>query len=509
MEDHDRMPESSIQSDRANISRIVAQMLDAEQISEEDRTWLEQRLREDDRALQDYLRLVDLDARLRWANRSGPSQADVKSQDALKSSISAAISKSDYRQEKSDTPGEVHSGHTTVSPSQRPRTKRADPHRSEMDSSPAQHRRLWAIAGSVAVAMLVLLTVQSRMEPGPGGTLTQSAGAKWAGSPEEIEVGEDLGTGRLTLIEGVAEIALPDDTRLIVEGHSTFELVSPGRVLLERGNLSVFVGPDTTGYTVDTPDARVRDLSTAFQVNVGRDGTEVHVIEGEVVASGTHSPNDQQVNNLHLLYRDAVFFSRTDGSVKPVEFEGEQLKFSGEMPLTAIPRKVSGDIRVLEHPPASVEVGEFEHDDEMYLFLEQSGAIIEKTIYADRNAKGEVADKVGNMNMEVAAGTCVNSYLLHFDPQINSARVPMNRVSGTVTFRTPIIGLFTRGVGLLESDRQLCSPETKYTDQWIGRRSLDAQDFVAFSPDRKTLIVNLQANTTADQIRIVTMNEFQ
>ncbi len=509
MEDHDRMPESSIESNRANMSRIVAQMLDAEQISEEDRTWLERRLREDDRALQDYLRLVDLDARLRWANRSGRSPADATSQDALKSSISAAISESDFRHDELEAPSQLHSSHTTRSRSQSRRTKRSDPQLSSMDGGPGQPRRLWAIAGSVAVAMLVLLSVLNRSEYGPAGTLTQSAGAKWAGSSEEIAVGEDLGTGRLTLIEGVAEIALPDDTRLIVEGHSTFELVAPGRVLLERGNLSVFVGPDTTGYTVDTPDARVRDLSTAFQVNVGRDGTEVHVIEGEVVASGTHAPNDQRVDNLHLLYRDAVFFSRTDGSVKPVEFEGEQLKFSGEMPLTAIPRKVSGDIRVLEQPPASVEVGEFEHDDEMYLFLEQSGAIIEKTIYADRNAKGEIADKVGNMNMEVAAGTCVNSYLLHFDPQINSASVPMNRVSGTVTFRTPIIGLFTRGVGLLESDRQLCNSETKYTDQGIGRRSLDTEDFVSFSPDRKTLIVNLRANTTADQIRIVTMNEFQ
>ncbi len=175
-------------------------------------------------------------------------------------------------------------------------------------------------------------------------------------------------------------------------------------------------------------------------------GTEVHVIDGAVVAHGTHHAADRKDDSLlYLTEREAIRFNRDDGRIDAINFVGEQLKLhgnSGTSSLSAIPMAVTGDIRCLDHPPNSVVVGDFEHDGQMYLFLEQSDISVGPTIYADRNSFGEIAKVQGNINMKIPAGARVNSYLLHFDPTTKRSNDRLHRVSGTITFRSPIIGVY-------------------------------------------------------------------
>ena len=508
MEGTSDMSGSKDPNQEKTVASMVARMLDSEQFSPEDRGWLEQKLREDDDALQEYLKLVDLDARLRWACRGGRSPIQVD------------------RSVVATTDGQTGSDGQTGVASARPAGASPFGQRtsSAFEESPARATKpLWhpyarsrraktygLIATSVAVLLLVFFGRQLVADRDVMGTLTQTAAAEWGEPFIDIAPGEKIKPGQMKLKAGVAEITLRDDTRLIIEGPSVFEVVSTGKAFLKRGNLSVFVGAETTGFTVDTPDSRVVDLSTAFQVDVCHLGTEVHVLEGEVVASRIReSAEAPEAEKIHLSNRDAIRFNRRNPRIVPIEFVGERLKLHGDSLLSAIPRAVTGDIRCLDRPPTSIAVGEYEHDDEMFLFLEQSNAVLERTIYADRNSRGQVATLHGNQDMELTAGMRVTSYLLHFDPTTDRPDDPMNRVSGTVTFRSPIIAVFTSNVGLYESDKQLSSELTRYVNdgETLGPRGLDALDFVSFSPNRKTLIVNLQANRAADQIRIITMDD--
>jgi len=473
-------------------------------------------LRDDDDALRCYLEMMDLDARIRWAYRGElrpPLTADPSTtgSELTGSEPAGAGSKS------SGCPA-------GAAIRQYPHSEAEHSSRNRSDDSPQSTDVVlpldsnWlrtvalGIAVSAAAMLLVWFSIRGVSRSGTVGMLAQSAGAQWQVPHAALAVGELIPKGQISLLAGVAEITLYDDTRLILEGPVSLEVVSANEIFVNHGTVSVFAGPKASGYTVNTPDARVVDLSTAFMVRVAERGTEVHVIEGEVVANGTRSSADTKSSGdagdsdkLHLAVRDAVRFNRDTGTVTAIDFVGEQLKLHRNAPLSAIPLGVTGDIRCLEHPPASVVVGEFEHDHQMVLFLEGSNVVLSRTIYADRGSGGEIAAKDGNINMEIPAGARVTSYLLHFDPTTDRTDDPMKRVSGTVTFRSPIVGVFASGAGLYDSDKLLSSDKTRYRGTG-GARGLDGLDFVSFSPDRRTIIVNFQANRAADQIRIVTMN---
>jgi hypothetical protein len=117
--------------------------------------------------------------------------------------------------------------------------------------------------------------------------LEKSVAAVWGGERGQVKEIARFSRGEQVLETGYAELRMDSGVTLVIEGPAHFDLVSPSKVLLHSGNLSARVPEEAIGFQVDTPTARVVDLGTEFCLNVSEDGeTEVHVIEGQVEATG-------------------------------------------------------------------------------------------------------------------------------------------------------------------------------------------------------------------------------
>ena len=139
----------------------------------------------------------------------------------------------------------------------------------------------------------------------------------------------------------------------------------------------------------------------------------------------------------------------------------------------------------------------------------RAGSFIRIMRDAGLNQEDRQKQTVGYYEGLLNAGSRVTSYLLHYDPTTRSNRDAYHRVSGTITFRSPIDCVFLNPIGLFESDERFGSKGTVYFrgERLADNRAVEHSDMVSFSPDGRTLILSLQANSSADQIRIIMLNE--
>lgn len=101
----------------------------------------------------------------------------------------------------------------------------------------------------------------------------------------EVTSGQRLGHGTHEIGSGTVELLTDRGARLVIEAPAMFSFSSAQRLRLERGRLSADVPPSAHGFTVVTATGEVVDLGTRFGVDAdARDGSEVHVFEGEVIA---------------------------------------------------------------------------------------------------------------------------------------------------------------------------------------------------------------------------------
>jgi len=167
----------------------------------------------------------------------------------------------------------------------------------------------WLEFSPAVIAALVLITLGFAMakrwgEPSPVpiadrrvtndtesfATLQSTAGTIWRGSESPTALGSRLMPGTLQLLAGVAEIQFDSGARILLEGPATLTLQTAMRGFLETGQLVARVPPQATGFTIETPRAKIIDLGTEFGVRVQPDGDlEVHVFEGTVDLATTEA----------------------------------------------------------------------------------------------------------------------------------------------------------------------------------------------------------------------------
>ena len=161
-----------------------------------------------------------------------------------------------------------------------------------------------AVATLTVVCWLVFLYVfvprhNSRQVAEPGAlpdpavaVITGSHAAMWAGQDTENRDGQQLYRGdELQLDDGLAEIIFRTGVHVVVEGPAVLQLSSLSEFRLDQGAVSVKVPEAATGFTVNTPVARVVDLGTEFGVAVAEDSgaSDVHVFVGKVRLEETRS----------------------------------------------------------------------------------------------------------------------------------------------------------------------------------------------------------------------------
>ena len=135
-----------------------------------------------------------------------------------------------------------------------------------------------------------------------------------------LSQGMRLGAGMLELDHGLAEITFDSGAELTLEGPARLQLDSDNMANLAAGRASAHVPEPARGFVIHTPSSYIRDLGTAFAVDVRDDHqTDLHVLEGEVEVSATSrsAVNPPQI----LRQREAVRLAA--GHMVPISFRAD------------------------------------------------------------------------------------------------------------------------------------------------------------------------------------------
>lgn len=112
--------------------------------------------------------------------------------------------------------------------------------------------------------------------------LIRTVDARWDHNTEAVRVGSALEPGWLRLKSGLAQVVFYSGARVVIEGPAELQLVSPTEANCPTGRLLVEVPEPARGFRLETDQLNVLDLGTAFGINATRTRTEVHVFQGKV-----------------------------------------------------------------------------------------------------------------------------------------------------------------------------------------------------------------------------------
>jgi hypothetical protein len=112
--------------------------------------------------------------------------------------------------------------------------------------------------------------------------LIRAVDARWGPSTVSVRVGSALEPGWLRLESGLAQVVFYSGARVVMEGPAELQLVSSTGANCPMGRLLVEVPEPARGFRLKTDQLEVVDLGTAFGINAARGRSEVHVFNGEV-----------------------------------------------------------------------------------------------------------------------------------------------------------------------------------------------------------------------------------
>jgi len=117
-------------------------------------------------------------------------------------------------------------------------------------------------------------------------TSLDDAGGRCGKSP--LIHGLRLTYGLLELDHGLMEITLDSGVELTLEGPARLQLESANRARLDVGRASAEVPEQARGFVLHTPSSYIRDLGTAFAVEVrNARETDLYVLKGDVEVAAT------------------------------------------------------------------------------------------------------------------------------------------------------------------------------------------------------------------------------
>lgn len=330
--------------------------------------------------------------------------------------------------------------------------------------------------------------------------VAQSVGARLPDG-SLIEIDRQLGRESIEISGGLVRLDFEHGAAMTVEGPAKFELRDEMNVYLEEGVATFQVPESAKGFRVDTEDAEVIDLGTAFGLSrrAGED-TEVCVFEGEVEVEGQRIKAGEAVS------------ARLGNELRESPFQ--TAVYENAWPVTSGVLQTTGMMRFVSPGPGFVP-GKFEDDNHITVFLERREVITGGPVRIDLADPGEYRKLRRQAEGPVIPeGTAVRSYLLQLDPVglLDKWDGDKPRVAGQITFDRPILGLIANGRKLLETDESLGHADGFYGSlprgleppkQDFGNAESEGKDVVILAADRRTLILNIAAGSAVDQIRVL------
>ncbi len=332
--------------------------------------------------------------------------------------------------------------------------------------------------------------------------LDHSLNAHWDSGAEDLVPGTKLEPGELTLLSGVAQLTFTGGAQVIIEAPAQFELSSSSQMRLRHGRLSAVVPHKASGFTVETPAARLIDRGTEFCVIVSDPRyTELDVITGAVDAGFRPESNRSDTSYVRVPAESARRFDGISRTVETIASQPERFRSSWD---DVLYRPVlTGDLRFIRENVESLALDEFESEQASVL-LERRRVRLEEDQPVTANGPGFyysfADDKI------LAAGTRVDSYLVHFDGPgsiLDEQRGLPARVRGSIQFSRPILGVIATSEELARSSQWFGRDQTRYASpETAAGLGLEDKDTILISSDRLMISFELQA-AAYDQMRIL------
>ena len=242
---------------------------------------------------------------------------------------------------------------------------------------------------------------------------------------------------------------------------------------------------------------------------------------GNVNAPFTGTVNKKDAVRLTFTGSSPKFVTKVTGTLAGEVLTGKFVTTAGharttgtisETRLLAGIFNTTGNVLVVQNPPTNLQTASWENDTQIPAFVEQQNFTLPQSINLDITATG-TSPSTTDANLspsQIAAGTAVNSYWLHFDavgaPGVNSAV----ECSGSITLAEPIVGLIVLSDSLNATNAVLGIPGDLYPNGTQYGLELDpagggTSDKITLSPDRHTLTVDFRTSNSSDNLRILTL----
>ncbi|MBI1368491.1 MAG: hypothetical protein GC162_07530 [Planctomycetes bacterium] len=358
-------------------------------------------------------------------------------------------------------------------------------------ASPMRRARWRYAALAVAIVLAVglsMLTVPRGPEPAIRPSVNEAPVAMLSDISRDVvfadaphAVGTDLMPGVIALKAGTAQVVFHSGAVVDLAGPCRFEMTGANRGRLSEGALHAFVNDRAHGFAVDGPDGvRVVDLGTRFMMRVDDGRTRVAVIEGTV---------ETRIENQMIRLTAGQGVNRQGDAW--VVTDANQSGIAG----------MDDHVRFLTFGPPVLRAGVLEDSHHLFVLRERANYRLRKTQSAGVVGSGSFSR--GNVRSgTIPAGTCVDSYLLHFDAEGDTSESKAT-LDALIIFARPILGVIAFD-GIVEADATFGAPDVQYEADTT--RGIEQEDTFAIGPDGRTLRVHL-TGWRPDELRVLVASE--
>jgi hypothetical protein len=150
---------------------------------------------------------------------------------------------------------------------------------------------LWALGLAACIAIVAVGFWMARQWRSKDESSTRSKAvallngtvdARWGSQSEPTRLNAPLEPGLLRLESGLAQVVFYSGARVVIEGPAELELISRNEARCRGGRIVADVPPQARGFRIETAQGSVTDLGTSFGLEVKESRTEVHVFKGRV-----------------------------------------------------------------------------------------------------------------------------------------------------------------------------------------------------------------------------------
>ena len=315
-------------------------------------------------------------------------------------------------------------------------------------------------------------------------------------------------SGTLTIPPfGFVHYEFEGDGFILLEGPATYQLENDYTIHLIEGRLVAKAAKDSSEpLTILIDDTELTVREAEFGVQNFRDNVASAVVfEGSVEVR--QNPSDGQPPVSKIEAGQIGSLDTRAGKVEKVAraTQAEAIRYSRSAEFIKFrPSHWANTVQYLTDAPASLMAGELADGSKVWLFCERAAVSVnssELPVFPDR------PENLG----DVPGDELLDSYLLHFDPQVSDSD-DNSWVTGIVKFDRPIRGVLGTAGAIRATDAFFGSANTAYPRTSGATDGLDNADSsgiefdidgIKLGKDGKTLYFRFLADKELDQVRIL------